>query len=267
MACTPSSLIIAKLHFAPISKALDAKWSSDLRPVYFLFLLFASGILWAQTPNEALSSLTSEYQSWVNRSCPKSLGPSLWSSCVLRESAAAKVGKPNLSGLNSDLRNWVVRSCPDSLGPSLAISCLNRESAALAQGIPNLSSLTEEQKNWLSNSCPSSLGPSLWVSCINRESAALSGTKTVPKPSYSAPPASQPRSYGSRNGPNSYEIEVAHNDELFIINGEKYEAQTYCLGWEEGDYVIFLDGSAFGACASAELYNLRTEQKCNVWCE
>lgn len=252
---------------APLSKALDAKWSSDLRLGFFLFSLFVSGVLWAQTPDEALSSLTSEYQAWVNRSCPRSLGPSLWSSCVLRESASAKLGKPDLSSLNSDLRNWVVSSCPDSLGPSLAISCLNRESAALKQGISNLSSLTQEQKNWLSSSCPSTLGPSLWVSCINRESAALSGTKSTPKPSYTTPPASQPRSYTPRSGPNSYEIEVAHNDELLIINGEKYEAQTYCLGWEEGDYVIFLEGSAFGACASAELYNLRTEEKCNVWCD
>jgi hypothetical protein len=31
----------------------------------------------------------------------------------------------------------------------------------------------------------------------------------------------------------SYEIEMADNDEKFIINGEVFEAQTYCLGWEE----------------------------------
>lgn len=40
----------------------------------------------------------------------------------------------------------------------------------------------------------------------------------------------------------SYEIEVSHNDELFIINGEKFEAKTYCFNMEEGDRVIFLDG-------------------------
>ena len=32
-----------------------------------------------------------------------------------------------------------------------------------------------------------------------------------------------------------YEIEVSHDDELFIINGEKYEAKTYCFNMEEGD--------------------------------
>jgi len=65
----------------------------------------------------------------------------------------------------------------------------------------------------------------------------------------------------------SYEIEVAHNDELFIINGEKYEAKTYCMGWDAGDEVIFLEGSPFGACASATLYNKSKRDTCEVWCE
>lgn len=65
----------------------------------------------------------------------------------------------------------------------------------------------------------------------------------------------------------TYEIEVSHNDELFIINDEKYEAKTYCFNMEEGDEVVFLEGSPYGACVSAELLNLRTKQKCEVWCE
>lgn len=64
-----------------------------------------------------------------------------------------------------------------------------------------------------------------------------------------------------------YEIEVSHNDELFIINGERFMAQTYCFGMREGDKVIFLKGSAYGACASAVLLNLRTNKQCKVWCE
>ena len=35
----------------------------------------------------------------------------------------------------------------------------------------------------------------------------------------------------------TYEIEVSHNDEFFIINGEKFEAKTYCFDMEEGDAV------------------------------
>jgi hypothetical protein len=64
-----------------------------------------------------------------------------------------------------------------------------------------------------------------------------------------------------------YEIEAASNDEKFIINGEIFEAKTYCIGWETGDMVVFIEGSAYGACASATLLNTRTEETCDVWCE
>ena len=64
-----------------------------------------------------------------------------------------------------------------------------------------------------------------------------------------------------------YEIEAAINDEHFIINGEKFDAKTYCLGWEEGDMVIFVDGSPFGVCVTATLYNVSRRQTCEVWCE
>lgn len=65
----------------------------------------------------------------------------------------------------------------------------------------------------------------------------------------------------------SYEIEVSHNDELFVINGEKFEAKTYCFNMEEGDQIIFLEGSPYGACTSAKLLNLRTKKVCEAWCE
>ncbi|PIF52952.1 hypothetical protein CLU80_5442 [Pseudomonas sp. 29] len=224
----------------------------------------------AQDPDAALSKLSPDARDWVNRSCTRSLGPSLWSSCVVREASAASHGKPDLSSLNPEMRAWVIGSCSDSLGPSLTINCLTREKAALVGGLPNISSLTEEQKQWLLSSCSTSLGPSLFVACVQRESAALRGTQSgsqqpravaspVPRKLYSTPSRS--------SGRESYKIEVAHNDELFIINGEKFESQTYCLGWEEGDEVLFLEGSPVGACTSAELLNLRTRDKCDVWCE
>lgn len=81
-----------------------------------------------------------------------------------------------------------------------------------------------------------------------------------PKRPQQRPPQKAPAQKG-------YPIEVAHNDELFIINGEKYEAKTYCLGWEEGEHVLFIEGSAFGACASAELLNIERAEVCEVWCE
>lgn len=71
-----------------------------------------------------------------------------------------------------------------------------------------------------------------------------------------------------RNGKRfGYEIEHNVNDEHLIINGEKFEAQTYCLGFEEGDRVMFIEGSPFGACASAKLLHMETKETCDVWCE
>lgn len=67
-----------------------------------------------------------------------------------------------------------------------------------------------------------------------------------------------------------YEIQVAHNDEFFIINDEKFSAQTYCYSWngfDQGDMVVFLDGSPFGACATATIANPLTGKTCDLWCE
>jgi len=66
---------------------------------------------------------------------------------------------------------------------------------------------------------------------------------------------------------NEYNIEVSHNDEIFVINGEKFEAKTYCFNMEEGDRVIFLEGSPYGACSTAKILNLRTKNTCAVWCD
>lgn len=222
-------------------------------------------------PEAALLRLTPAGQEWVKRSCPSSLGPSLWSSCITREASSAAAGKPDLSKLKPELKSWIERSCPDSLGPSLAISCLHREKSAVVAGLPDISFLTKEQRQWVLNSCSTSLGPSLFKTCVGREANSLRGSRSIPQQSSAAAarPYSPPSSSRQRRGGHSdtYEIEVAHDDELFIINGEKFEAQTYCLGWEEGDEVMFLDGSPYGACASAVLLNLRTKEKCDVWCE
>lgn len=64
-----------------------------------------------------------------------------------------------------------------------------------------------------------------------------------------------------------YYVEKSIDDEVFIINGEVFKAQTYCFGILEGDVVVFTEGSPFGACAFAEFINLRTKDICRVWCE
>jgi len=122
-----------------------------------------------------LSNLSPEDQAWVNRSCPKSLGPSLWTNCVRREVSALSRGHPDLSKLKPEDQNWVLRACPSSLGPSLTTSCLNRELQALAGGMPDLSALRANERAWVQQSCPQSLGPSLYRSCVSREARAVTG--------------------------------------------------------------------------------------------
>lgn len=234
-----------------------------------VLLVFTGGAL-AQSPDSALQSISSDEQAWVNQSCPRNLGPSLWSSCINREVRALKRGLPDLSKLSESDRNWAYRSCPSSLGPSLAISCLYRESNALNAGMPNLEQFSSEKRAWVQQSCPQSLGPSLYKSCAEREVRALASGVT-PRRQASPPmaqttPRATPRARSGRRA-DVYLIETSHNDELFIINGEKFEAKTYCFNMEEDDDVMFLDGSPFGACASATLLNLRTREKCEVWCE
>lgn len=114
------------------------------------------------------------------------------------------------------------------------MACYQREGAAMQQ---RYAQLTQSQP-WISNKCD----------VVVQIESGNSGR-------------------GSGSNRDSYEIEVSHNDELFIINGEKFKAKTYCFNMEEGDQVIFIEGSALGACATATVVNLRTKNKCELWCE
>jgi hypothetical protein len=225
----------------------------------------------AQQPDAALQSLPQSQQDWVNRSCPRSLGPNLWTSCVNRQVLALRGGLPDLSKLSEADRAWVQRSCPPSLGPSLAISCLSRGLAALSAGMPRVDQLPPEKRLMVQRACPTSLGPPLFKSCAEREIRALTARSSPTRPQADSPvsQATQRATPRLRGGARAdiYALEISHDDELFIINGERFEAQTYCFNMEEGDEVLFLDGSPFGACASATLLNLRTRDECRVWCE
>jgi len=64
-----------------------------------------------------------------------------------------------------------------------------------------------------------------------------------------------------------YFVEDSYNDEIFIINGEKFEAQTYCFNINEGDSVVFLEGSPLGPCTTAVIKDLDTGSLCKLWCE
>lgn len=67
--------------------------------------------------------------------------------------------------------------------------------------------------------------------------------------------------------PGGHIIEASANDEIFVVNGEIFKAETYFSGFERGYRVRFLSDSVSGACASATILNMRSGKACEVWCE
>ncbi len=62
-------------------------------------------------------------------------------------------------------------------------------------------------------------------------------------------------------------IELAHNDQTFIIDDEVYKAQGICSGWLPGQRVTFAAGNTPGMCVNATLLNIDTFETCDVWCK
>ena len=101
--------------------------------------------------------------------------------------------------------------------------------------------------------------PSVPVTPSRREAA--------PPLQHYPPSPPSPAASGYARDRSAYMLEVSHNDEFFIINDQKFSAQTYCFNMEEGDPVLFIDGNAMGVCATATVVNLRTKNVCQLWCE
>lgn len=138
-------------------------------------LVIVAGTAKAASDEELLSGLTAQERSWIEESCPRSLGPSVFLSCVQREASAIRSGVPDISGFPDDQQAWIRESCPSSLGPSVYASCVKRETSALRGGVLDLDSLDPDTRQWIEESCPRSLGPSVYTSCVKRETSALSG--------------------------------------------------------------------------------------------
>ena len=56
------------------------------------------------------------------------------------------------------------------------------------------------------------------------------------------------------------------SDEKWLIDGEIYEAKTYCFGLYEGDRIKFTEGTP-GICVSAKFIKKNSNKVCEVWCE
>ncbi|SFQ13186.1 DUF4124 domain-containing protein [Ectopseudomonas toyotomiensis] len=114
-------------------------------------------------------------------------------------------------------------------------SCLQQEGAAMQQRYLALSNSTP----WLRNNC----------------SAVV---KVLSNPAK-----------GGGAGP-EYLVEGVYDvdgGDVFVINGSKFEAQSYCSDLNEGDSVVFISGSPLGACSSADVVNVRTGSQCSLWCD
>ncbi|PVE20595.1 hypothetical protein DC522_31385 [Microvirga sp. KLBC 81] len=144
------------------------------RLLLILTLAALGGQARAQTTSEDLSALDPDNRRWVEQTCPRSYGPSLWTSCVSRQIAALRApGWPAVSELAPEMQIWVMQSCPTSHGPQLWRSCAERQVAALSSSLPNVSDLSSEARQWIDQTCPRSHGAQLWKSCVEREAAAV----------------------------------------------------------------------------------------------
>ena len=112
----------------------------------FTFLTISINPCSAQTVDERISEFSQARQNWLNQSCPRSLGPSLWRNCMEREMYALKEDVKDSKTLSESDKQWLEQACSKSLGPSLYKSCVNREISAFESGMPNLNKLNEQNK-------------------------------------------------------------------------------------------------------------------------
>ncbi|EIM31111.1 putative peptidoglycan-binding domain-containing protein [Microvirga lotononidis] len=182
---------------ANMSESLrDAELMKSVRLLLILTLVSFGGQARAQTTADDLSALDPDNRSWVEQTCPRSHGPSLWMSCVNRQIVALRApGWPAVSALAPEMQKWVMQTCPVSHGPQLWRSCAERQVAALSSSLPNISDLSAEARQWIDQTCPRSHGPQLWKSCVERESAAVrraTGQSSGPQNREGRPPQASP---------------------------------------------------------------------------
>src|SRR5262245_34362726 len=115
-----------------------------IRGTALLVLLLAPLLAAAQPGEQWLSRLSPEGRDWVEQSCSKTLGPSLYLACVERETHALLQGVPDFSELPDKYQIWIQQSCSTTLGPALYAACVEREKSALRSGEPQLDSLDPE---------------------------------------------------------------------------------------------------------------------------
>lgn len=64
------------------------------------------------TDSFAQSQLSADQRRWLDESCHRSLGPSLWTACMTRETSALLSSSPNLASLTVSARQWIAELSP-----------------------------------------------------------------------------------------------------------------------------------------------------------
>ena len=85
--------------------------------------------LWAEAPD--FTVLSTDERAWIERACPRVIGPASWKRCTGRNLEALKAGMPNLAGLSTDERAWIEQACPRVIGPASWKRCAGRNLEAL----------------------------------------------------------------------------------------------------------------------------------------
>ncbi|MEZ8583800.1 hypothetical protein AB6E02_05005 [Vibrio cyclitrophicus] len=148
-----------------------------LTRLFITLVLTIPSLAYANSSQSKLNQIKPEYRSWIHDSCPASLGPASWNSCVDRHVKAIRNNFPDkkLESAASSQRQWINDSCSRSLGPSSWASCVNRNLKAFDDDFPEsrLLSLDASSQAWINDTCPRSLGPSSWSSCVKRNAASI----------------------------------------------------------------------------------------------
>lgn len=148
-----------------------------LTRLFITIVLTIPSLAYANSSQSKLNQVKPEYRSWIHDSCPTSLGPASWNSCVDRHVKAILNDFPDkkLDNAVSSQRKWIDDSCSRSLGPSSWASCVNRNLKAFNDDFPEnrLLSLDESSQAWINDTCSRSLGPSSWSSCVKRNMVSI----------------------------------------------------------------------------------------------
>lgn len=252
----------------------DSDKKLQRRSIFIIMLMLVAGSAKAATPEENLRTcLSGKYHSLCNYGAltPEQRGKAKEARRIENLSTCSSGKYPTLCN-RSLLSSGALKQVIEAERLENLRTCMSGKYKTLCNhsllSTPELNQVKEAERKENLSTCLNGAYPTLCNHSLltDKERVEVNKAEKLAYKKAKRLQAARPAAPAKRTR-DGYLIEVAHNDDLFIINGEKYEAQTYCLGWDEGEEVLFIEGSPYGACASAKLYNLDRRESCDVWCE